>query len=191
MTARVFQLWSSVEEDRPDLVTNKSSDFDEASKINRGLIRNKRHDVDSWTPWQLYCSKRGTTPVSDWDYYDVGSTSGCFSRRAIETLGNNLSRCFDLLPANLEGETFYFLHCRAPIDCLDISASEVVYFPAPYDNDIMHIRRYVFKKDIINEEVIFTIPEQPWCLFTTAGIPSIASQAGLTGIDFRLLDDSN
>lgn len=191
MTTKVFRLGTSTEEDRPDSVTNKTSGLDEASKINRGLIRNRRHDVASWTPWQLYCHKRGTTPVSDWDYYAVGSTSGCFSRRAIEALGTYLSHCFDLLPAHLEGESYYFLHCRAPIDCLDIAASEVHYFPAPYDRDIMHINRYVFRKDILNDESIFTIPEQPWCLFTTTGIPSIASQAGLTGMAFDLLDDSS
>lgn len=188
MQDSIFEIWPSSEEDRPGLVANRNSDFDEASRVNRDLIRNKRHDVESWTPWQLYCQKSATTSVSDWDYYSFGSTSGLFSPRAIKVFGKYLAHCFDPLPANLEGSTYYFLHCRAPIDCLDIDACEISYFSPPNDRDIMSIDRYVFKKNCVKEELIFTIPEQPWNLFATSGIPKIAKQAKVKGLEFRVVD---
>lgn len=92
------------------------------------------------------------------------------------------------MPSIFEGEPYYFLHCRNPIDCLDLAASQIVYFRPEEKAQIMDVEKYVFNKAVLCDPKIFTVPQLPLSIFTTESIPKIVEAAGLKGIRFLKLD---
>ena len=188
MAKAIHEIRQSCEDDRPDLARKRVQGLDKSSRVNYDIIRGKVHDVELWSPWELFCAEPGKTPLNEWDYFAFTSTSGILSRRAVDELDGYLRHCFVPLPSTLDGKPFYFLHCHSPIDCLDIDASEAIYFPPPDDADVMQINKYAFKKDLLLDPLIFTTPQEPWVLFATESIPEIVKKAGLKGFAFRELD---
>jgi len=181
--ARITNLRTSVENSRPFEVSRLPVGA-WLIQANTDLIAGDRHDVAAWQPYELYCSEPGSTPATAWDYYAFQQSSGLFSKRAIDVLGSALSRCFTLLPSTLEGEPYYFLHCRAPIDCLVRDASKINFFPEPDDDKVLDIEAYVFDVDQVEDPLIFALPEQPFHLFATESIPKIVRKAKLKGFRF-------
>lgn len=192
MAMSIFELRTSVEEDRPFHLRIVSPPYEaEEQRIDFAIMRGKEgYDPADWTPPELVCVEPGAT---EWDYFGTALDAGVFSQRAIDVLKPHLERCFLPLPCTLEGERYYSLHIKERLDCLDIKHSNIVYWDDLYDDeshDIMDIKRYTFYKDRIADPLIFAIPEDPVGVFTTESIPEIVERAGLKGFRFLLRDGS-
>lgn len=187
MVSTVFAILQSCEEGRPDGIPQRSSCNADFWK-NFDIIRGNSHDLSEWEPMDLVCGDPGLTPVAEWDYFSTTGTSGLFSQRAVDALQKLWIGYFDAMPSLLEGQPYYFLHCRETIDCLNLYESEIIYFDPPDDHDIMRIRQYAFHKSMLTDPLIFTIPQEPYFLFATDSVPRISEAAGLKGLEFRKLD---
>jgi len=187
VTESVLELTQSTEDDRPDIATIRGLTLDDGDINNCCIIRgDPGRDVRSWKMWQLYVKRRGSSPIHDWDYYGVGSTSGLFSQKAYDVLKPSLDDRFIPLPGMLEGVRYYFLHPSQKIDCLNVAESEIEYFAD--STDVMLIRGYKFYKDRLSDPMVLAIPQWPLGIFTTESIPNVAKDAGLRGLAFTILD---
>jgi hypothetical protein len=196
MSSRIYWVRQSIDDDggRPDVVTY----YDPEGKFKteegfKAFATNCRvsagypgHPPQSWFVPDLYASRKGATPIESWDYY-MCATFGAFSKRAIDVLALYFGDRFVPLPANLENHSYYCLHCRSRIDCLDCVASKIEYF----DHDprqVMTISKHVFRKEMLVDPMIFAIPEAMFHLYCTDSIPEITANASLRGFEFQLVD---
>ncbi len=197
MSTKVFEIWQSVDDEgeRPDVVTYYDpvgkfqteegyKEFAVNCRVSAGLAG---YPASGWFIPDLYASQRGRTAIEHWDYYSC-ATFGAFSKRAIDELSPCFGDRFLPLPARLEGLSYYCLHCRSRVDCLDRDASEIVRF----DDDpsmIMEITKHRFHKEMLTDPMVFAIAGLLFCLFCTESVPQIATDARLRGFEFRLVDE--
>lgn len=196
MTKRVYSIRQSVDDEgqRPDLVTyyDPKGEF----KTKKGFKRFQENcsvsagkvgfSPERWFVPDLFASKPGKTQINEWDYYTC-ATFGAFSQRAISVLMPYFGDRFIPLPASLEGQSYYCLHCRSRIDCLDKASSEITYYDE-YPEEVMVIERHAFRKTMLADSIIFAIPEAVFHLYCTDTIPDIVTNSGLRGFSFQLVD---
>jgi hypothetical protein len=197
MANRVYLIRQSVDDEgeRPDVVTyyDPKGEF----KTKEGFERFQKnccvsagkpgYPPEQWFVPDLYASKPGKTQISEWDYY-MCATFGAFSQRAIDVLIPYFGERFMPLPARLEGQPYFCLHCRSRIDCLDKAKSEIVYYDE-YPEEIMKIEKHVFRKTMLADAIVFAIPEAMFHLYATDRIPEIFTNAGLGGFSFQIVDE--
>ncbi|PQO42927.1 imm11 family protein [Blastopirellula marina] len=194
MTQKVFWIRESLEDDRPSGVTYhdpngefKSTEgfkrFQANSQVSAGTVGFPK---DRWFSPVLSVSEPGTSPIGEWDYFMCSGTFGAFSERAVQVLMPFWKKSFELLPATLEGLAYSCLRCSERTDCLDETQSEITYFDGT--TDVMEINSYVFKKELLANPMIFSIPQLTFELFATESIPRLAFEAGLRGFDFEQVD---
>ena len=70
------------------------------------------------------------------------------------------------------------------MDALDEEASELKRFP---NGRVMVIRKYVFKPDVIEEKVIFRIPQSRSRIYVTETFAKRVKEHGLTGLELKEL----
>ena len=196
MAQRIYSIRQTVDDDneRPDIVTYydprgkfKTPEGFKRFQANCCVCAGKSgYSPDQWFVPDLYASKPGKTLIEEWDYY-MCATFGAFSQRAITALTPYFGDRFSVLPARLENHSYFCLHCRSRIDCLDKTSSEIVYYDESRE-EVMTIERYVFHKQSLMDPTVFAIPEAVFDLFCTETTPEIVSKAGLTGFRFDLVD---
>ena len=142
------------------------------------------YDPQDWVPWKLTIG----CEANHWDFYCCEASTGVFSPRAIEVLRPYFQRDFPLLPVTVNGQSFFMLHANDQLDCLDLEKSEILRLDPPDEHVIVMIEQYVFKKQLIDDPLLFSIPERRTFLFVTESIPKIVEEAGLRGFRFDLLD---
>lgn len=197
MTKKIYLLRQTFDDEdiRPDLVTYYDPDGKFSTEEGFKSYQANRcveagdagYPVESWFVPELYAPQPGTTAIEDWDYYMTAFGFGVFSGRAIDVLTPFFGERFLPLPALLEGRSYFCLHCRSRIDCINKSASEIEY----YDFDpqmVMKITKWVFHKQSLVDPMIFGTPELAFDLYCTDSIPNIVDKAGLRGFEFKLID---
>jgi hypothetical protein len=193
MATRVFELRQFVDDNRPMLVSKWNPALDKASLMNYGIVRGDPGcTISDWTPWDdIYLvppEKLGGAAsgisIKDQDYFDFPSTSGLFSKRAVDALGPYLEHCFIPLPSTVEWVPFFFLHTKRTIDALNIAESDIAYV----GTKVIAVDRYRFYKKRLNDPLIFSAPQIVPCVFVTDSIPEIVEKAGLTGFVFPCVD---
>jgi hypothetical protein len=193
---KIFQIRQSTDERRirPDGVTEYDPDnyyaTDEGwEEINRNALvalGDPDYPPEAWWVPNLYASRKGKTAIDDWDYY-TAINFDAFSPRAIAVLEPFFADRFGILPTKIEGHDYSCLYCRSRIDCLDHSASDIVYFD---DGDILEVNKYVFGAHVPKDPAIFAMPKLTFSLYCTASVPKLVKDAGLKGFDFRHVADA-
>jgi hypothetical protein len=148
---KIFEIQSSLQGNRPEI------DYEKNSKIDWLLVS---ECLDRTKPASEYLSINisiDNSEALEWDYYRCSGTFGLFSERAVDLLGNNAFQDFELVPAAVNSQRYFFLKCLKKTDCLDRDASVYVPFDDPIR--LMTIQKYVFKLQKIRAERIFCIPE--------------------------------
>jgi hypothetical protein len=177
-SGQIFEVRTSVEEDRPNIAfdadINQGIDWRRVDLVLRGL-----RPATDYELVRLVVQERDAT---SWGYYSVPGTLGLISSEAIQRIGQEVFRRFQLFPAKLNDVDYVFLKCMEPLPCLDLAKSEVVPFPSNPQR-IMEITKYVFKTDLISDPMLFSIPEVPGLLATKSVFEAI-SQSRIKGFRF-------
>jgi hypothetical protein len=105
-----------------------------------------------------------------------------FSTKAVEILGDVLTKNGELLPLNcIDGEYFAY-NVLNLVSALDQEKSDIVRFPA---GRIMTVRKYALYEDKLADQMIFKIPEIVLLsVFVTDRFKNQIEDAGLTGFCF-------
>lgn len=103
--------------------------------------------------------------ATEWDGFMVAGTRGLFSQRFVDTVGKPAFHGLTLLPAMLNGATYYFLRCEEPVDCLDRSNAAFETFRCN-PTVIKRITHYAFHSESLPADACFVLPELPDLLLT-------------------------
>ncbi|HEY4259582.1 MAG TPA: DUF1629 domain-containing protein [Schlesneria sp.] len=192
MTQTIYLISQSTDEDdeRPDGVTyydphgefKRGEGFERFQKNCCISAGKEKYLLEDWITPQLFASRPGTTAIEAWDYY-LCATFGAFSQRAIDILLPAFGDRFVPLAATLEGRSYFCLHCKRRIDCLDNARSDVIYF-GDGTSEAMTIDRYAFHMKDLSRPSIFAIPQLTFRLYCTDDVRDMAAAAGLKGLDF-------
>jgi hypothetical protein len=175
----VFEFDYSVEDERPviafDTPANQGIDWLRLGAILRG----ERPSAD-------YHEIRVVVQdpdASSWGIYSVPGTLGLISAEAVERIGRPVFRLYELLPAKINEADYYFLKPMEVLPCLDREKSEIILFRSN-PSRVKEIRKYVFKKAMIPDPLVFSIPESLARLFATPGVYERVVQSRIPGFCF-------
>lgn len=178
---RVYDCRPSNEDDRPQI------DFESA--------------VNGKNDWLAVADViDGTLPISDlpsvsvqvfhpdatnWDCYMDGGVRGLFSQRFVDAVGMVAFHGLTLLPAKLNGATYYFLRCERPVECFDRCNSVFETF-AHAPSRIMDVSHYAFRDDTVPTDACFVLPELPDLLLTESVVERLRA-ANVKGVRMQPL----
>jgi hypothetical protein len=175
----VFRMGASIEDDRPEI----PFDAPEHSGLDWGPLDEVLSDA---APVDAYKELYFHVPHPDaakWGMYAVAGTSGLISQDAVEVIGRQSLRLFELLPARINNAVYYFLKPRERLACLDLSMSDVVRFKMP-PYRVMEIRKFHFNKAAIPDSIVFSIPELP-DEFVTGAVRDAIMASRIPGFRFQ------
>jgi len=161
----VYELDCSVEEDRPFI------DFEQPENARQdwGMINEMIDDrVAVERPISIVITV-GSPDALDWDFYMLPGTLGVVSRRAREVLAPFANRHFDFIELRLNDAPYFILRGTCPLDCLNRSRSELLFFKSN-PAKVMEIRRYSFNRSVITDPIMFWIPERTGRIFCTPSV---------------------
>jgi hypothetical protein len=178
----IYLVSASVEDTRPII------DFTHAAcqKINWQRIDEVLHGQRPVADYQEVSIPVEAPDATSWDYYSVPGTLGLISHKATELIGHSAFRLYQVLLAHLNGEQYYFLRPTDLLPCLDRENSEVVTFRSN-PSRIKEIKKYSFKKELIDPYLFFCIPESA-SLFATEAVYQVSRRGKLAGFDFQRVD---
>ena len=107
----------------------------------------------------------------------------------MEAAGAKALADFSLLPATVNGATYFHLRRERSINCLDRERSRFKPFPSDPQR-IMHIHHYAFTSRVPSEARFFCIPESGQLLATNAMVERL-SAFKLKGLELEPLPFSN
>lgn len=185
----IYWIRESLEKGRPKCVAyNDPTGWFEteegyAKHQENSFVSAGEYAPEQWFVPDLVATEKGTSPITDWDYFECPGTFGAFSQRAIEVLEPYLRDRFLPLSANIAGIPYYSLHCRSRVDCLNRDTSQLKFYAD--SEEVRTIVKYAFREKMLSDAMVFAIPEVFLELHCTATIPRIATKAGLRGFDFQ------
>lgn len=172
----IYKCSYSIEEDRPEIdfmdAENAKNDWLLVSEVIDGL-----RPIGDFPKVSVTVRHPDAT---NWDCYCDGGVRGLFSERFVEAIGQSSLIGLTLLPALLNGVSYYFLRCDQPVDCFDRENSEFETYPHD-PKRIMDISHYAFGEDCLPMDCFFCIPETRRLLLTESMAIRL-SAAGLKGI---------
>jgi len=124
--------------------------------------------------------------AEDWDCYSCGEAYCVISERAMSILGPAFLGRAKYVPILINGSALYFaIYDVSILDCLNFKKSKILMFPHD-QHRIMRISNYYFKKRLIPDPCIFSLPEGPFGMFGTDGVELTIRTSELSG--FSVLD---
>jgi len=111
-----------------------------------------------------------------------------FSGRAREALEPLMIGAAEFRPVNCEGEIYFAVLDILRVDCLDVEASEIRWFPGAEGQRAIEVRRYVFFPERLQGHHVLALPQfsrSP--MFVDGAYVERVKEAGLVGLDFTLL----
>jgi hypothetical protein len=162
---KVFQIRTSLEESRPNI------DFELPENNNNwGLLDEVLRGIRPASDYLAVHITINREKAVEWDFYSCAGTFGLFSQRAINTLGSAAFSDFDLLPAEINSQSYLFLRCTQRTECFDRGRAEFTTFKDGSDR-IMTIHKHAFDLEALDEKNIFCIPEDEslYCSQVIAG----------------------
>lgn len=149
---KIYEIGISSEENRPEI------NFEIQENIDWALIDECLQGIRPISEYYLINITIDDKLSSEWDYYACPGTLGLLSNRAIQVLGKDAFENYELVPAKLNNQSFFFLKCLKRIDCIDRNNSIYESFPSN-PNRFMSVQKHVFYLDNINGKHIFSLPE--------------------------------
>lgn len=178
----IYLVGPSLEENRPVIDFTSPSCRTVNWKVIDEILRGQRC-VGEYQPIHI---ELDAPEAILWSYYSIAGTLGLFSDEAVSRIGHSAFRHYQLLPAQLNQKGFTLLKPIELLPCLDLAKSDVVAFRSN-PNRIKEVRKYVFKKEMIDDNLLFSIPELPG-LFATDPVRTAVLQNLLSGFAFHLVD---
>jgi hypothetical protein len=140
--------------------------------------------IDGWRPLELYIEKEKHRKKSDYPIYS--SHIPVFSRNAIDYVGILLERYGQILPVTCNDGEYFAYNVSSVIDALDEEKSEILRFES---GRIMCIRKYVFKKHLIENVPIFKQRgSELQDVFVTDVFTDLVKKNNLKGFSFSQVD---
>jgi hypothetical protein len=167
------------------LLTSDRSRLDAAEKNCHG----QAIDPAAWVPLPVirdYSVKDNLMkPLGDRVGIDADVDPMVLGRRALDVLLPHIDRLGQVLPLAFEECEYSFFNITNVVDALDEAASELKYFKG---GGFHRVLRYAFKPEVVREQLLFKIPQQPGGFaFVTDRFVELVNAAGLTGFGFRRL----
>jgi hypothetical protein len=173
---RVYNCRPSCEDDRPQIdfedISNEQNDWLTVSDVLEGTL-----PVTEFPEVKINVEHPDATL---WDCYMDGGARGLFSQRFVDAVGHTAFCGLKLLPATLNGMTYYFLRCENPIDCFDRANASFKTFRSDPES-IKEIMHYAFHEDSLPKDACFVLPEVP-DLFVTEPVVNRLRAARLRGV---------
>ncbi|MBL8820589.1 MAG: hypothetical protein JNL58_31495 [Planctomyces sp.] len=173
----VYECRPSFEDDRPQIdfedAATAANDWLQIGEVLDGERRSEEYPSNV----SIHVADRCAT---DWDMFMVAGTRGLCSQRFVDTVGSASFQGLTLLPAILNGTTYYFLRCEKPIDCLDRSNAAFETFRSD-PTAIKKISHYAFRSESLPMDACFVLPELPDLLLTESVVKRIQA-ANLKGV---------
>jgi len=178
---KVYECRPSVEDDRPQI------DFEDPENAKNdwlavGEVIDGTRPVTEFPTVSVQVSHPG---ASQWDCYMDGGVRGLFSQRFVDAVGMAAFQGITLLPASLNGTTYYFLRCEKPVDCFDRSNSVFETFAHDHSR-IMDVSHYAFRSELLPADACFVLPELPDLLLTESVVQRLQA-ANLKGVRMQPL----
>jgi hypothetical protein len=148
---KIFEILPSLEKARPEI------DYEKNSKTDWLLASECLDGSKPVTECPSIDLSIDHSEALEWDYYGCPGTLGLFSGKAVHVLGGNAFQGFQLVPAKINSQSYFFLKCFKKTDCFDRAASTYVPFDDPIR--LMTIQKYAFKLEKIDTKRLFCIPE--------------------------------
>jgi hypothetical protein len=173
---KVYGCRPSVEDDRPQI------DFEDPENgkndwLAVGEVIDGTRPITEFPPVSVQVSHPEAT---QWDCYMDGGVRGLFSKRFVDAVGMVAFQGLTLLPARLNGTTYYFLRSEKPVDCFD--RSNAVYETFAHDHArIMDVSHYAFRNELLPSDACFVLPELPDLLLTESVVQRLQA-ANLKGV---------
>ena len=178
----VYECRPSYEDDRPQI------DFDDAATATNDWLQigqvldGQRRSEEYPSNVSVHVAQ---TCATDWDIFMVPGTLGLCSQRFVDAVGKTSFQGLTLLPAKLNGTTYYFLRCEKPIDCLDRSSALFETFRSD-PTAIKKITHFAFRGESLPTDACFVLPELPDLLLTESVVQRLRA-ANLKGVRIQQL----
>jgi hypothetical protein len=178
----IYSVRASIETDRPVI------DFDDPANeaIDWMCIGDVLEGVRSLKDYSPVDIVINDPRAPQWDYYRSPGTLGVLSRRAIEVIGASAFRYFDLLPVGVNGVAYCFLRYQAVVPCLDLERSTFARFDCE-PHRIMEVQKYAFYKNMVDDPLVFCLPEPFGVLYATESVRQCVLSHKLRGFAFTLV----
>ncbi len=157
----------------------EDADFESFIELVNGVPR-----AGSWRPIRVELigedEGRALSPCdSPW----LGEHALIFRIRALDAMRELLEQSGELLPLACADSHLSVFNCTHLLDALDASASDLVRFSS---GRVMHIGRYVFRKEVIGDAAVFKIPDlRASPTYLSERFVDAWRAAGLTGLEFQ------
>lgn len=165
MTASHYQLqWESA------LSFANSEDF--------ALLKMWKHptSITDWTPISV-------TMKDDAVKSDVMGLHSImvWSQDAHDALVPLVNDCVQVLPINLNADTYFAIHITCALDCLDAEKSQFRRFK----NRNIGVEQYVLRGDCISDKPLFIVPDDGYsAVFVSSEVKTVVDEVGWSGLTF-------
>lgn len=123
------------------------------------------------------------------DFPSLGGIPPVFSERAKNILEPLISDSVEFLPLACKDVPLYAVNVTRVLDCLDLSMSQFKRFS---DGRIMRVERYVFKRECLEGEHMFKIPQQVRNrIYVSEIFKQTVENARLQGMFFYAIAENN
>ncbi|MEM7758157.1 MAG: DUF1629 domain-containing protein [Cyanobacteria bacterium P01_A01_bin.40] len=110
------------------------------------------------------------------------STAIVFSQKALQILKPLVEGSVEFLPLQCDSGEFVMLKITDIADCLDYTRAEVKRFPS--SGRVMQVISYAFRKNCLDNKIIFKIPEQKARVYVSQRFKDCVENNQLEGLIF-------
>lgn len=125
------------------------------------------------------------TPLGDRQAIGFNTDPMALSRRALDVLLPHIGSAVQVVPLIFDEGEYALLNIVSLIDALDFEQSEKTFYRA--DGMLKDIVRHAFRPEVVRDQFIFKISQNPRRAFVTDRFVDLVQQAGLTGFHFEAL----
>lgn len=134
----------------------------------------------AWKPLRVeWIEEDVSTGKPKGDFPTLGTTP-VFSQRAVDALLDLLLENGEILPLDIEGESYFAYNATRTLDALDEHRSKIVPFTT---GGILDVTRYVFLPEKVSQSAIFRLPQLRGRVFVSDVFANRIQSAGLTGFE--------
>jgi hypothetical protein len=175
----IFEIVPAKDREQPQIDNTKQ--YNEYDWMTVSDILHKNASKQRYVPPTL--SVEHATPTL-WDYYyEPGEGGEIVSARLKDIIQPMSQHFFSFLPVYINGHQFYFFVGEDYLDCLDREKSDILWSPSD-PNKVLVVRRFAFRNGILEDPLVFRIPEFNSRTFCTEGVKGAVEARQCRGIAF-------
>jgi hypothetical protein len=138
-----------------------------------------------WKPFSVkietpYTKNNGCTRGN---FLGISARNIVCSPQVWEILKPLIGQHVQLLEITYNNDVFYILKVTTIIDCLDYSKAEVLR--SSQTGRVLYVTKYAFKEELIQDNVLFVIPEMKSCKIATQAFKDYIEEHNLQGLGFQ------